>query len=108
LHEKTIEFLKAQAPRLADMSPEDYAENQEGLIAQLLERDKNLGSRAWRYWVDLDDQYLNFDRRQQLADAIAATDQKTLRAYLDALLIKTEQQYLLIQSLGKLAAVSDA
>jgi secreted Zn-dependent insulinase-like peptidase len=108
LYEKTIEFLKAQAPRLADMSPEDYAENQEGLIAQLLERDKNLGSRAWRYWVDLDDQYLNFDRRQQLADAIAATDQKTLRAYLDALLIKTEQQYLLIQSLGKLAAASDA
>ena len=83
------------------MSPEDYAQNQEGLIAQVLEKDKNLGDRAWRYWSDLDEGYQNFDGSQQLADAISSIDHESLKAYLDDMLKKAKNQYLLILSEGR-------
>lgn len=104
LHEKTLEFLTAQTERLANMTEDEYAENQQGLIAQLLEKDKNLGERAWRYWTDLDDGYTKFDRRRQLATAIEATNQSDLRQYLSQTLEKADSQYVLITSLGKLGA----
>ena len=101
LHQKTLEFLAGEVIRLADMSPEDYAQNQEGLIAQVLEKDKNLGERAWRYWSDLDEGYQNFDGNQQLADAISSIDHESLKAYLDDMLKKAKNQYLLILSEGR-------
>ncbi|MDO7571593.1 MAG: hypothetical protein MUQ99_04310, partial [Pseudomonadales bacterium] len=101
LHQKTLEFLEGEVTRLADMSPEDYAQNQEGLIAQVLEKDKNLGERAWRYWSDLDEGYQNFDGNQQLADAISSIDHESLKAYLDDMLKKAKNQYLLILSEGR-------
>jgi secreted Zn-dependent insulinase-like peptidase len=87
--------------RLAEMSPDNYAQNQEGLVAQVLEKDKNLGGRAWRYWSDLDEGYRDFDGNQQLADAILSIDQASLQTYLDAMLIKAKNQYLLIMSEGR-------
>jgi secreted Zn-dependent insulinase-like peptidase len=101
LHQKTLEFLSGQVTRLTDMTPEDYAQNQEGLIAQVLEKDKNLGDRAWRYWSDLDEGYQGFDGDQQLADAILSIDQESLKRYLDSMLKKAESQYLLILSEGR-------
>lgn len=101
LHEKTLEFLSNEVTRLAEMSPDNYAQNQEGLVAQVLEKDKNLGGRAWRYWSDLDEGYRDFDGNQQLADAILSIDQASLQTYLDAMLIKAKNQYLLIMSEGR-------
>ena len=98
---KPLNFLQARSLRLADMSAEDYAQNQEGLIAQVLEKDKNLGDRAWRYWADLDEGYQNFDGNQQLADTISSIDHESLKTYLDDKLKKAKNQYLLILSEGR-------
>ena len=44
LHEKTLEFLSNEVTRLAEMSPDNYAQNQEGLVAQVLEKGQKISA----------------------------------------------------------------
>ena len=100
---KTLEFLKGEVSRVKTMTPESYSENQQGLVSSLLEKDKNLGERANRYWSDLEDGYLNFDGRAQMADAIVGVSQPALINHLESMIAKSETDYLVITSTGRFA-----
>ncbi|MGB1343571.1 MAG: hypothetical protein ACPG5J_14770, partial [Pseudomonadales bacterium] len=69
----------------------------------LLKKDKNLGERANRYWSDLDDGYLDFDGRQQMADAVLAVSQPALVEHLESMVAKSAANYLVITSTGRFA-----
>jgi secreted Zn-dependent insulinase-like peptidase len=78
-----------------------FEEAKAGLIAELLESDKNLGSRADRYWSDLDEGILTFDGREQVAGAITELSQPDLLSFFDTVIEKIETRRLLIWSQGK-------
>lgn len=100
---KTVEFLQGEVARVKAMTPESFSENQQGLVSSLLKKDKNLGERANRYWSDLDDGYLDFDGRQQMADAVLAVSQPALVEHLESMVAKSAANYLVITSTGRFA-----
>ena len=50
LVDRTTQFLDRQREALTSLEEEAFSEAKAGLIAEILEKDKNLGSRAGRYW----------------------------------------------------------
>ena len=75
LVDRTTQFLDRQREALTSLEEEAFSEAKAGLIAEILEKDKNLGSRAGRYWSDLDEGILTFDGREQIAEAIEVLSQ---------------------------------
>ena len=73
LVDRTTQFLDWQREALTSLEAEAFSEAKAGLIAEILEKDKNLGSRAGRYWSDLDEGIMTFDGREQIAAAIDGT-----------------------------------
>jgi secreted Zn-dependent insulinase-like peptidase len=98
---RTQAFLAEQRQSLEEMTEPAFEEAKAGLIAELLERDKNLGSRADRYWSDLDEGILTFDGREQVAGAITELSQPDLLGFFDTVIEKIENRHLLIWSQGK-------
>ena len=98
---RTQAFLAEQRHSLEEMTTPAFEEAKAGLIAELLERDKNLGSRADRYWSDLDEGILTFDGREQVAGAITELSQPDLLSFFDTVIEKIETRRLLIWSQGK-------
>ena len=106
LKARTSAFLDAQQERFQTMPAEEFARNQAGLIAQLTQKDNNLGERGGRYWRDLTLGITTFDGAQQLADAVAGLEQAEVAERLALVRRKLEARYLLVssQGLGSLAA----
>ncbi len=103
LRMRTLAFMDAQVDELAAMLEEEFAANKDGLVTKLLQKDKNLSQRAWRYWVDMDRGNLNFDTNVQLADAVKALSKADILGYLDTVRDKLQNQYLMVFSSGKFA-----
>lgn len=105
LRERTRRFLDVQVERFARMSDEVFSANRAGLITQLIQRDKNLGQRAQRYWSELDRGITTFDARRQKARMVAQLTKADMISYLDRVRSLFDTDYLFIYSEGRIAEV---
>jgi secreted Zn-dependent insulinase-like peptidase len=101
LERRTRDFLVAQQQALQSMPEDAFASYQQGLVAQLTERDRNLGERGARLWTDLDLGVTTFDSRTRLADAVAALDKAALLAYVTDTVARFDRDRLLVFSKGQ-------
>ncbi|MEK9528624.1 MAG: insulinase family protein, partial [Gammaproteobacteria bacterium] len=104
LVDRTTQFLDWQREALTSLEAEAFSEAKAGLIAEILEKDKNLGSRAGRYWSDLDEGIMTFDGREQIAAAIDALSKAELMTFFEQVTEKIDDRPLFIWSQGKFAA----
>ena len=104
LSSRITNYLKEENARLAALDDNEFTENKTGLILKLMQRDKNLGQRAARYWSDLEMDLETFDGREQLASAIRDLTKEDVLNFFDVIREKTESEYLLISSDGKFDA----
>ena len=104
LRSRITNYLKEENARLAALDDNEFTENKTGLILKLMQRDKNLGQRAARYWSDLEMDLETFDGREQLASAIRDLTKEDVLNFFDVIREKTESEYLLISSDGKFDA----
>jgi len=104
LVDRTTQFLDWQREALTSLELEAFSEAKAGLIAEILEKDKNLGSRAGRYWSDLDEGIMTFDGREQIAAAIDALSKAELMTFFEQVAEKINDRPLFIWSQGKFAA----
>ena len=103
LKTQTRLFLEAQDARFAEMGEEEFDANRSGLIAKLMQRDKNLGQRAQRYWSELDRGITTFDAKQQMANMVSKLNKEDMVSYLDRIISLFDTDYLFIYSAGKLS-----
>ena len=68
----------------------DFKQHQVALATRLRERDSNLRARSNRFWHALALGDLDFNRRERLADRVAAIDYKTWQQFVQHLLIGEE------------------
>ena len=101
LRSRITDYLKEENARLASLDENEFTENKAGLISKLMQRDKNLGQRAARYWSDLEMDLETFDGREQLGSAISDLTKEDVLNFFDVIREKTESEYLLISSDGK-------
>ena len=101
LRSRITDYLKEENARLAALDDNEFTENKAGLISKLMQRDKNLGQRAARYWSDLEMDLETFDGREQLGSAISDLTKEDVLNFFDVIREKTESEYLLISSDGK-------
>ncbi len=100
---RTLEFLATEVGRITDMGEEEFADNKQGLITRLTQKDTNLSGRALRYWADLDLGVMTFDSNMQIAAEVDKLSKADMLAELDSLIGKLEDEYVMIFSEGKFA-----
>lgn len=99
VEQATVEFMQAfNAQPLDDAS---FAQQQAGLITQLLEKPKNLAEQSQRYWSDLSRDVTTFDSREQIAQAVQALTPALMSAYLAEVEARLKSRRLLIFSRGQ-------
>ena len=96
-------FMESQAARFEEMSEEEFSANRGGLITKLIQRDKNLGQRAQRYWSELDRGITTFDARRQMASMVSNLNRADMVSYLDRVISLFDTDYLFIYSEGRFA-----
>ncbi len=101
LEQAILAFLDTRPDVARQLPDEAFAQQKSGLVSDLTERDKNLGQRSQRLWLDLDLGYTNFDANQQLADAVAGLSKGEMVDFLEELRQRARSQRLIIYSLGK-------
>ena len=101
LERATQSFFEEYLKSLAMMAEQEFQEHKEGLINNLLQKDKNLTQRSQRYWSDLKRDNLAFDTREQLANAILTLEKPDILSYLKAVQSKLTTSRLLVFSRGK-------
>ncbi len=101
LEAATQSFLKKYLQSLVGMAEPEFEQHKEGLINNLLQKDKNLGQRSQRYWSDLKKDNLSFNTREKLADAILKLKKPDILFYLEAVQSDLANKRLLVFSMGK-------
>ncbi|GAA5906213.1 hypothetical protein JCM8208_000664 [Rhodotorula glutinis] len=89
--ERTAEYLDERigalettlGKYLADMSEEDFAQEQESLAQKKLERPKSLGQESGRYWSEISSGELDFGHRERQAALIRNLSKPDLVAFFD-------------------------
>jgi secreted Zn-dependent insulinase-like peptidase len=85
---------------MKDMDATAFAEHQQAILTQLLEKDKRLSERTRRYNNSLALKYLDFNHREELAATIRATTIKEVSDYYQQLLLSEQQRRIIIESTG--------
>ena len=101
LETATQSFLKKYLRSLVEMAEPEFQQHKDGLINNLLQKDKNLGQRSQRYWNDLKKDNLSFNTREKLADAILKLEKPDILSYLEGVQSNLAQKRLLVFSRGK-------
>ena len=101
LRKQTQLFLEEQEARFAEMSDDEFKANKSGLISHLMQREKNLGQRAQRYWSELDRGITTFDAKQQMANMISKLNKEDMVNHLDRVISLFDVDYLFIYSVGE-------
>lgn len=65
------DFLNAFFMVLLEMSESRWQSSKQSLLAQVREPDNNLRARAQRYWISIGNKDYHYQRREQVADAMA-------------------------------------
>lgn len=86
-------FIHGFANELETLSIEDLEAYKTGLITRLMEADKSLQKRSYRNWLEIDRDNINFDTREQIAEAVKHIDKARLIAIYHDWLIKNPRQF---------------
>ena len=87
IDESVQTFLREQESRLAKLDKESLEREKQAVISGLAQDDTRLSEVADRYWREIDRRNLDFDRKEQLIDAVKRIDHDALMAtYRDAIL----------------------
>jgi insulysin len=100
LEEKIDRFVATYADAVGHMSDQDLMKYKQGLLSQILQKDRNLRARSNRYWSDIDEKQYKFDERERLADAVRDIDKKALERYYHKLLLGKQRRRLVVSSSG--------
>lgn len=90
-------FLTDSLPLVESISEDALAEYKQGILVELLKKDQNLSDGTSRYWREIDRGYLNFNSREQLAEAIRQVSIKDLISTYQTL----GQRKLVVRSAGQ-------
>ncbi len=104
LVDATTTFMKNWQPTLRAMPDSGFAEQKAGLLSRILERDRTLGARTIRLWLDLADGVTTFNTREAIAAAIDSLNQRDFTAFVDDFAQRMSSQRLLIAVPGKFGA----
>ncbi len=105
IERRTREFLAAQKALVEAMPEDKFEAFRAGLLAQLLERDRNLAQRSDRLWRDLDLGFTNFDSREQLAVHIRTLTRADIAEAIGSILADFDRRVLLTYAPGQFEAV---
>jgi len=105
IERRTREFLAAQKALVEAMPDDKFEAFRAGLLAQLLERDRNLAQRSDRLWRDLDLGFTNFDSREQLAVHIRTLTRADIAEAIGSILADFDRRVLLTYAPGQFEAV---
>ena len=100
LLERIDHFLHQEFTAVNNMEAGEFEANKQAILTRLLEKDKRLGERTQRYQNSLALKYLNFDHRDELADAIRALTREDISKYYEELLLSDQQRHIIIESTG--------
>lgn len=81
LYDETKRFLKSRVETLSTLEEADFERYKQAVISRLEEKETNLGQRSNRYWSEIDKKNYDFNSKQQLIEAIAATSLEQLREF---------------------------
>jgi len=107
LENATVKFIDDFVSNWPDMTDEEFAQQQAGLVNRLTQTPKNLNERSQRYWADLTDDVYTFDGREQIAAHVQALNRADMHAYLTELRERMANRRLLIYTQGQFSAVPE-
>jgi insulysin len=65
------EFVTSIGDTLDNLTPQQLERFKQSVIARVMKKDKNLTARSNRFWKDIDEEALEFDSHEALANAVA-------------------------------------
>jgi len=93
-------FLQQQFKVVKSMEADEFETNKQAILTRLLEKDKRLDERTRRYQNSLALKYLDFNHRDDLADAIRRLTREDVGNYYEELLLSNRQSHIVIESTG--------
>tara|TARA_B100002052_G_scaffold299088_1_gene335200 strand:+ start:1288 stop:4155 length:2868 start_codon:yes stop_codon:yes gene_type:complete len=105
LEQATRSFIEDYLSKLESMEDSAFSQHKEGLINNLLQKDKNLTQRSRRYWSDLKKENLDFNTRELLAAEIDSLNISEIKTYLEEVATNLNDKRLLVYSRGKFNSV---
>jgi secreted Zn-dependent insulinase-like peptidase len=97
-------FATGFAGTLEVLSDARLSREKQAVISKLLEKDRELSQVSERYWQEIDRGNLNFDSREQLADAIEETGLQALRDIYSSAVIERNRALKIITVPGPTAS----
>lgn len=70
LQAEMLDYLSAVTATVDDMSQEEFERQRDALVLRIAEAPKNLFEQSLQYWDQIDQDYLDFDLKQQLVSAL--------------------------------------
>lgn len=65
------DFVSSIGETLDTLTPQQLERFKRSVIARVMKKDKNLSARSNRFWKDIDEEALEFDSHEELANAVA-------------------------------------
>lgn len=96
ISQATTSFFKDFAKELNNLSQEEFSNHQQGLINRLLEPPKNMSQKAGRFWQEINQPSIEFNKRQQLAQAIKETQLKQIQNLYKKVVLEKDAGWLFI------------
>ncbi|BEU02858.1 peptidase M16 [Agarivorans sp. OAG1] len=79
------DFLDEFPVLMFELSDAQWQQSKQGLIAQILERESNMRTRAQRFWVSIGNKDLTFNQRQRAAECIERLERVDLVRFMMSL-----------------------
>ncbi|MGR6873019.1 insulinase family protein [Pseudomonas sp. HK3] len=101
LFTESQQFLQNYVDDIRNMTDEDFAAHQQGLITNLTKKPLNLQEKSNKFWGEIDRDNYEFDTQQTLADYIAKLDKETVARYLEEHVLADTSKALFLHFDGK-------
>lgn len=92
LENRVLEFLESLRDIMADMTEKEYQSQVDSLIADNLEKYKNLCEEGSKYWADIDCGYYEFDDTLKDVEEVKTITKESLLEFYDALIMPNSPQ----------------
>ncbi len=100
MHTAINVFLDGFHSWLADLSDEQFESHKEGLIALIQQKESTLTERTEWYWRAIDEKDTGFDRRERVAQIVAAMEKESFEKFIFDLLGEQRNRKLVILAYG--------
>lgn len=87
LENRVLEFLESLREIIADMPEKEYQSQVDSLVADRLEKHKNLWEEGSKYWADIESAYYEFDDTQTDVAEIKTITKESLLEFYDKLIM---------------------